>query len=81
MSEFITPSGTQYDKDCHISIDDISIVSRDNAQLLKVILKQSKTDPIMWVLTSTLGLQEQSYVQLKVFSLTLLYVATTRDPS
>ena len=43
MSEFTTPSDTQYDKDCHLSIDDISIDSRDNPQLLKVTLKQSKT--------------------------------------
>ena len=45
VSEFTTPSDTQYDKDCHLSIDDISIDSRDNPQLLKVTLKQSKTDP------------------------------------
>ena len=42
--EFTTPSDTQYDKDCHLSIDDISINSRDNPQLLKVTLKQSKID-------------------------------------
>ena len=81
VSEFTTPSDTHYDKDCHVSIDDISIDSRDNPQLLKVTLKQSKIDLIMWVLTSTLGLQEQSYVQLKVFSLTSLCMATTRGPS
>ena len=81
MSEFTTRSDIQYDKDCHMGIDDISIDSRDNPQLLKVTLKQSKIDLIMWVLTSTLGLQEQSYVQLKVFSLTSLCVATSRGPS
>ena len=44
--EFTTiPSDTQYDKDCHLSIDDISIDNRDNLQLLKVTIKQSKTDP------------------------------------
>ena len=36
------PSDTQYDKDCHLSIDDNSI---DNLQLLKVTIKQAKTDP------------------------------------
>ena len=61
--EFANPSDTQYDMDCHIGIDNISIDSGDNSQLLKVTLKQSKTYPIMWVLNSTLGLQEQSYVQ------------------
>ena len=45
VSEFTTPSDTQYNKDCHLSIDDISIDSRDNTQLLKITLKQSKTDP------------------------------------
>ena len=48
VSKFTTPSDTQYDKDCNLSIDDISIDSRDNPQLLKVTLKQSKTDPF-WV--------------------------------
>ena len=54
VSEFTTPSDTRYDKDCHLSIDDISIDSRDNPQLLKVALKQSKLTPFMWVLTSTI---------------------------
>ena len=44
VSKFTTPSDTHYDKDCYLSIDDISIDSRDNAQLLKVTLKESKTD-------------------------------------
>ena len=55
VSKFTTPSDTHYDKDCRIGIDDISIDSRDNPPLLKVTLKQSKTDPIVWVLTSTWG--------------------------
>ena len=45
MSEVTTPSDTQYDMDCHLSIGEICIDSRDNPQLLKVTLKQSKTDP------------------------------------
>ena len=45
VSDFTTPSDTHCDKECHLSIDDISIDSRDNPQLLKVTLKQSKTDP------------------------------------
>ena len=45
VSEFTTPSDTQYDEDCHLSINDISLDSRDNPQLVKVTLKQSKTDP------------------------------------
>ena len=39
------PSDTQYDKDCHLSIDGNSIDNRDNQQLLKVTIKQAKTDP------------------------------------
>ena len=47
VSEFTTPSDTQYNKNCHLSIDNISIDSRDNPQLLKVTIKQSKTDPFL----------------------------------
>ena len=39
------PSDTQYDKDCHLSINDNSIDDRGNLQLLKVTIKQAKTDP------------------------------------
>ena len=45
VSEFTVPSDAQYDKDCHLSIDDISIDNRKNPQLMRVTLKQSKTDP------------------------------------
>lgn len=45
VSEFTVPSDNLYDKDCHLSIDDISIDSRDDPRLLKVTIKQSKTDP------------------------------------
>ena len=45
VSEFTVPSDTQYDKDCHLSVDDISLDSRDKPQLIRVTLKQSKTDP------------------------------------
>ena len=45
VSEFTIPSNTSYDKECHLSPADISIDDRNNPQLLKVKIKQSKTDP------------------------------------
>ena len=78
MSGFTTPSDTQYDKDCHLFIDNSSIDSRDNPQLLKVTLKQSKTDPFRVSVDLSPGLQEQPYAQLNVFSFTFFCVVTTR---
>ena len=61
VSEFTAPSDIWYDNDCHLSIDDISIDSRDNPQLLKVTIKQSKTDPFRVGVDLYLGSQVQPY--------------------
>ena len=45
VSEFTIPSNTSYDEECHLSPADISIDDRNNPQLLKLKIKQSKTDP------------------------------------
>ena len=45
VSKFTVPSDNLYDKDCHLSMEDISIDSRDDPRLLNVTIKQSKTDP------------------------------------
>ena len=79
VSEFTTPSDTQYDEDCHLSINDISLDSRDNPQLVKVTLKQSKTDPSEKVWTFISEKQGQLYAQLEGSFHTSLSVATTGD--
>ena len=45
VSEFTIPAQDQYDQSCHLSFNDVSLDSRDNPQMLKVSIKQSKTDP------------------------------------
>ena len=45
VSEFTIPSQDAYDPSVHLSLQDISVDSRDNPSLLKVTIKQSKTDP------------------------------------
>ena len=45
VSEFTIPSNTSYNEECHLSPADISIDDRNNPQLLKLKIKQSKTDP------------------------------------
>ena len=43
--EFTVPSQSQYDKDAHLSIDDIAIDSTSSPSLIQITIKQSKTDP------------------------------------
>ena len=45
VSEFTIPNHTSYDNECYLSLPDISVDNRDHPQLLKVTIKQSKTDP------------------------------------
>jgi len=44
VSEFSIPSLMDYDPSVHLSLQDITIDHRDNPSVLKVIIKQSKTD-------------------------------------
>ena len=45
VGEFTVPADDQYDESCHLSFSSISIDSRVNSQQLRIIIKQSKTDP------------------------------------
>ena len=45
VSEFTIPSDADYDDECHLSLADVSVDNRGNPQLLRVKIKQSKTDP------------------------------------
>ena len=45
VSEFTVPTQGYYDESTHLSLKDISVDSRSNPRLIKVHIKQSKTDP------------------------------------
>jgi len=45
VGEFTIPAKGSYDKSSHLSLCDIAVDSRDNPQLLRITIKQSKTDP------------------------------------
>ena len=45
VGEFTIPAQYSYDKPSHLSLSDISVDKRDNPRLLRVTIKQSKTDP------------------------------------
>ena len=45
VSEFTISGPDDYDKSSHLSLTDISVDSQTNPSLLKVTIKQSKTDP------------------------------------
>jgi len=45
VGEFNIPTKDSYDKASHLSPSDISVDKRDNPHLLRVTIKQSKTDP------------------------------------
>ena len=45
VSEFTVPTQHDYDASTHLSLSDISVDNRNNPQLIKVHIKQSKTDP------------------------------------
>ena len=45
VSEFTVPAQEQYDHTTHLSFADISIDNQHSPQLIKVRIKQSKTDP------------------------------------
>jgi len=45
VSEFTVPGDNQFDESCHLSLNSVSIDSRDKPTQLKITIKQSKTDP------------------------------------
>jgi len=54
-SEFTVPSQDLFDEELHLSLGDLSVDSRAAPQLLRVTIKQSKTDPFRKGVTLTLG--------------------------
>ena len=65
VSEFTVPTQEQYDQSCHLSLGDISLDNRDNPCLLRVHIKQSKTDPFRKGIEIYLGAKNDSICPLK----------------
>ena len=42
VSEFTIPSDQQFDQACHLCLRDNSVDSRDNPQMVRIWIKQSK---------------------------------------
>ena len=59
-SEFTVPFQEAYDEEIHFSPKDIAIDNKVNPQLLRVTIKQSKTDPFRQGATLFLGRTESS---------------------
>ena len=62
VSEFTVPGENIFDESSHLSFNSISIDNRDNPKQLKLIIKQSKTDPSAEGLIYTLGRPATSFV-------------------
>ena len=60
VSEFTVPSQEQYDQSCHLSLRDMSVDNRDNPHLLRIHIKQSKTDPFRRGVEIYLGATDDS---------------------
>ena len=43
--EFTVPGPTTYDPDVHLCLNDVAIDSRESPSLVRITIKQSKTDP------------------------------------
>ena len=54
-SEFTIPSQSSYDPEVHLSIKDVAVDNRAKPRMLKVSIKQSKTDPFRQGVTLCLG--------------------------
>ena len=65
VSEFTVPTQDRYDQSCHLSLGDISLDNRDNPRLLRVHIKQSKTDPFRRGVEIYLGATNDSICPLK----------------
>ena len=60
VGEFTIPSYNHYDQSSHLSLQDISIDNRANPRLLRVTIKQSKTDPFWKGIHIYLGATDSS---------------------
>lgn len=59
-SEFTVPSQDTYDSEVHLSLKDLAIDDKANPQLLRVTIKQSKTDPFRQGASLFLGRTDSS---------------------
>jgi len=78
VSEFTIPNDTSYDSECHLSLSDISVDNRDQPQLLKVTIKQSKTDPFRKGVDLYLGATSETLCPVKAL---LPYLAIRPEQS
>ena len=65
VSEFTIPSQEQYDQSCHLSLGGVSLDNRDTPRLLRIHIKQSKTDPFRRGVEIYLGATDDSICPLK----------------
>jgi len=54
-SEFTTPSQKEYDPAVHLTVKDLAVDKKSDPRLLRVVIKQSKTDPFRLGVTLFLG--------------------------
>jgi len=54
-SGFTTPSQKEYDPTVHLIVKDLAVDKKSDPQLLRVVIKQSKTDPFRLGVTLFLG--------------------------
>ena len=65
VSEFTVPAQNQYDHTTHLSILDVSIDDKDSPQLLRVRIKQSKTDPFRQGVDIYLGRTDEAICPIR----------------
>lgn len=64
-SEFTTPSQSEFDPEVHLSVQDVSVDDKKNPQRLKVVIKQSKTDPFRQGVSVFLGRTDSAICPVK----------------
>ena len=72
VGKFIVKADDQYDESCHLSFSSISINNRVNPQLLKIIIKQYKTDQFCKGVSAFLGKTGENLCPIRGI---LLYLA------
>ena len=80
VSEFTIPAQDQYDQSCHLSFNDVSLDSQDNPQMLRVSIKQSKTDPFCKGVDIHLGATGHSLCPIRGILPYLTLIGSCRAP-
>ena len=65
VSEFTVPAQGQYDHTTHLSFADVSIDNKHSPQLLRIQIKQSKTDPFCQGVDVYLGRTEETICPIR----------------